>query len=205
MSETLIQQPIDQLVPPIPGFKLNSKKLVERMEALKKEPTEGMLAFKRTHPEYKEINCAFLAAYCGLSESTLKKLKQGQILDPRASTLWYLWHAYRIYPKDILDMPPEHVTEAAGSIASADAAYAAKLKDDRIKELKDALDESETHRQSLREKLLKESIARSAAEAEANQRKRVLTVLGIVAAVLLLVLIYLLIDATHTGWGIFRH
>lgn len=200
MPDILAQQPIEQQAPPIPGFRLNSRKLVARMEALKKEPTEGMRTFMQAHPEYKEYNCAFLAAYCGLSESTLKKLKQGQIADPRASTFWMLWHAYRIYPRDILDMPPEHVQESAGSIQSADI----KGKDERISELKQAPDASEAHRQSLHEKLLNESIARSAAETEAKHRKRALTVLGGVTAVLLLVLIYLLIDATHTSWGIFR-
>lgn len=200
MPDTLIQQPIEQQAPPIPGFRLNSKKLVARMEALKKEPTEGMRTFMQAHPEFKEFNCAFLAAYCGLSESTLKKLKQGQIADPRASTFWMLWHAYRIYPRDILDMPPEHAHEAAGSVQSADI----KGKDERISELKQALDASEAHRQSLREKLLKESIARSSAETAAKHRKRVITILGIVAAVMLLVLIYLLFDATHRSWGIFR-
>lgn len=204
MPDTLTQQPIEQQAPPIPGFRLNSKKLVARMEALKKEPTEGMRTFMQAHPEYKEYNCAFLAAYCGLSESTLKKLKQGQIADPRASTFWMLWHAYRIYPRDILDMPPEHAHDAAGSVQSADVAHAIKGKDERIKELREALDKSEEHRQALREKLLAESIARSSAETAAKHRKRVITILGIVAAVMLLVLIYLLFDATHRSWGIFR-
>lgn len=199
MPGTLIPQVQEQAPPPIPGFRFNNKKLVARLDTLKKEPTEAMLAFKAAHPEYKEINCAFLSAFCGLSESTLKKLKLGQIADPRASTFWLLWLAFDIFPGEVLDMPQD----GAGGFKRL-ARSKPKSEGEQVERLRAALDKSEEHRQALREKLLAESIARSSAETAAKHRKRVITILGIVAAVMLLVLIYLLIDATHRSWGIFR-
>lgn len=200
MPGTLIPQVQEQAPPPIPGFRLDNKKLVARLDALKKEPTEAMLAFKAAHPEFKEFNCAFLAAFCGLSESTLKKLKLGQIADPRASTFWLLWHAFGIFPGEILDMPQDGA-EGFKRLVRSDPI---KGEGERVERLRAALASSEAKSQALSDKILTESVARSAAETETKHNKRLVRILGCVAAVLLGVILYVLLDATHRGWGVFR-
>lgn len=200
MPEILIPQVQEQAPPPIPGFRLNNKKLVARLDTLKKEPTEAMLAFKAAHPEYKEINCAFLAAFCGLSESTLKKLKLGQIADPRASTFWLLWLAFDIFPGEVLDMPQD----SAGGFKRLARSNPIKSEGEQVERLRTALASSEAKAQALSDKILTESVARSAAEAEAKHNKRLARILGCVAAVLLAMILYVLLDATYRNWGVFR-
>lgn len=84
------------------GYGFDSVAFVSIIEKLKKEPTEQMRAWMAAHPEYKTWNCAALAAFCGLSEPTLKKLKSGQIADPRASTVLMLYKKFGIWPKQII-------------------------------------------------------------------------------------------------------
>lgn len=109
MPETLFDPTIHQSVEPLSGYKFDHTALVSKMEALKKAPTEDMKAWLAQHPEYKGWNCASLAEYAGLSEATLKKLKTGQIADPRGSTFWILFNKFGVRPRDVLKCIPDSV------------------------------------------------------------------------------------------------
>ena len=109
MPEKLFDPTIHQSMEPLEGYKFDHTALVAALEALKKEPTEKMKAWLSTHPEYKGWNCAALAEYAGLSEATLKKLKTGQIADPRGSTFWILFNKFGVRPRDVLKCIPENV------------------------------------------------------------------------------------------------
>lgn len=94
---------------PIDGYRFDHTALVSKIEFLKKAPTDDMKAWMAKHPEYKSWNSAALAAYSGLSEPTLKKLKTGQIADPRGSTFLILFKKFGVRPRDVLKGIPENV------------------------------------------------------------------------------------------------
>lgn len=109
MPESSFDPAVFQSLEPLEGYRFDSVALVNRIEMLKKAPTDDMKAWLAQHPEYKSFNCTSLAAYSGLSEPTLKKLKQGQIADPRGSTFWILFNKFGIRPRDVLKCIPENV------------------------------------------------------------------------------------------------
>lgn len=109
MPEKLFDPAIHQSLEPLEGYKFDHTALVNRIELLKKAPTDDMKTWLAQHPEYKSFNCTSLAAYSGLSEPTLKKLKTGQIADPRGSTFWIMFNKFGIRPRDVLKCIPENV------------------------------------------------------------------------------------------------
>lgn len=109
MPESSFDPAVFQSLEPLEEYRFDSVALVNRIEMLKKAPTDDMKAWLAQHPEYKSFNCTSLAAYSGLSEPTLKKLKQGQIADPRGSTFWILFNKFGIRPRDVLKCIPENV------------------------------------------------------------------------------------------------
>ena len=85
-------------------FALNSAVLYARIEEIKKNPPPKFVAYKAEHPEFRTVNCALLADYAGLSESTLKNLKLGKITDCNCSTAYLICTALDIDPRDYLRM-----------------------------------------------------------------------------------------------------
>lgn len=94
-------------------FRLNSAVLAGRIEDIKRNPPEKILAYKAAHPEFKTVACELLAAYAGLSVSTLKNLKLGKITDCNCSTMWLLCRAFEIDPADLLGLPRGKVCNPA--------------------------------------------------------------------------------------------
>lgn len=168
MPESPFDPTIHQSMEPLAGYRFDYSALVNKLDALKKAPTEDMKAFLAAHPEYKGYNCSMLAAYSGLSEPTLKKLKTGQIADPRGSTYWILFNRFGIRPREVLKCIPE-------GICNLDCANQAKLKlretARQIEELEQrhAADQAELDR--LRKLLLKESNSASTAQAQSDARE----------------------------------
>jgi len=109
MPESSFDPAVHQSLEPLEGYKFDHIALVNKIELLKKAPTDDMKAWLSSHPEYKSFNCTALAAYSGLSEPTLKKLKTGQIADPRGSTFWILFNKFGVRPRDVLKCIPENV------------------------------------------------------------------------------------------------
>jgi len=160
MPETLFDPTIHQSAEPLIGYRFDHEALVARLNELKKAPSEDMKAFLMAHPEYKSFNCTALAEYAGLSEPTLKKLKAGQIADPRGSTFWILFNKFGIRPREVLKCIPP-------GICNIECANQAKLKLDEV--LKQSLaDQEELAR--LRKLLLKESNSAVAAQAQSDSK-----------------------------------
>lgn len=83
------------------GFGFDSLAFVKIIEELKKNPTPQMKEWFDNQKMHKSWTCAALAAYSGLTEATLKKLKSGEILDPRASTMNILHEKFGIWPYQV--------------------------------------------------------------------------------------------------------
>lgn len=111
MTENLFDPTIHQSAEPLAGYRFEHEALVERLNELKKAPSEKMKAFLAAHPEYKNFNGSVLAEYSGLSEPTLKKLKSGQIADPRGSTFWILFNKFGIRPREVLKCIPPNICD----------------------------------------------------------------------------------------------
>lgn len=158
MPETLFDPTIHQSTDALIGYKFDSEALVARLAELKKAPTEDMIAFLKAHPEYKSFNSTALADYAGISEPTLKKLKTGQIADPRGSTFWILFSKFGIRPREVLKCIPP-------GICNVECANQAKIKLGEVMQ-KSETDQAEIAR--LRLKLLDEGKKASAAEAHAK-------------------------------------
>ena len=156
MPETLFDPTIHQSAEPLIGYRFDHEALVALLNELKKAPSEDMKAFLMAHPEYKSFNCTALAEYAGLSEPTLKKLKAGQIADPRGSTFWILFNKFGIRPREVLKCIPP-------GICNIECANQAKLKLDEV--LKQSLaDQEELAR--LRRIVLDERTAAAGAHAQ---------------------------------------
>jgi len=155
MSETLFDPTIHQSAEPLAGYRFEHEALVARLNELKKSPTDDMKAFLQAHPEYKSFNCAALAEYAGLSEPTLKKLKSGQIADPRGSTFWILFNRFGIRPRELLKCIPQ-------GKCNVECANQAKLRLDELSQ-QSATDQQELAR--LRRMVLEERTAATTAQA----------------------------------------
>jgi hypothetical protein len=66
---------------------------------------ESITEFKANNEKYRDATGPTIAALTGLAESTLKKLRTGQIFDPRGSTYWLLWKAFNIDPRRLMGIP----------------------------------------------------------------------------------------------------
>lgn len=218
MSETLFDPTIHQSAEPLLGYRFEHEVLVARLNELKKAPTKDMKSFLDAHPEYKAFNCSALAEYSGLSEPTLKKLKSGQIADPRGSTFWILFNKFGIRPREVLKcIPPD--------VCNVECANQAKLKLAEIMqnmeklETQHAADQAELGR--LRKLVLEKGEALAAAQAniahlqskeqfdceERRDRRRLriaLIVVCIITIVSLVLAMYFLWEAMHPYAGNFR-
>lgn len=226
MSETLFDPTIHQSAEPLLGYRFEHEVLVARLNELKKAPTKDMKSFLDAHPEYKAFNCSALAEYSGLSEPTLKKLKSGQIADPRGSTFWILFNKFGIRPREVLKcIPPD--------VCNVECANQAKLKLAEIMqnmeklETQHAADQAELGR--LRKLVLEKGEALAAAQAnvahlqslvdgnaahkvqssceERRDRRRLriaLIVVCVVTIVSLTLAMYFLWEAMHPYAGNFR-
>lgn len=105
MPETLQNSHEDVLA----GYKFDHLALVAILDNLKKNPTDKMKAWMASQSEYKAWNCASLAAYSGFAEGTLKKLKSGEIADPRGSTFARFFIYFGIRPRDVLKCIPRNI------------------------------------------------------------------------------------------------
>ena len=168
MPESPFDPTIHQSMEPLQGYVFDNKALVTQLDYLKAHPLPEMIEWMQAHPEFKGWNCAAQAAYSGLSEPTLKKLKGGQIADPRGSTYWILFNKFRILPRIVLKCIPE-------GICNIDCANQARLKlketTRQIEELEQrhAADQAELDR--LRKLLLKESNSAATAQAQSDARE----------------------------------
>lgn len=224
MPERLFDPAIHQSIEPLEGYRFDHTALVERIETLKKAPTESMKEFMKAHPEFKSWNCAALAAYSGLSEPTLKKLKTGQIADPRGSTFWILFNKFGIRPRDVLKCIPPN-------LCNTDCANQAvmQLKDarQRIEDLNQAHAADQAELDRLRKMVLAKGEALSATQAMAEnhsnaradlelvrktlyqervEHRRMRTAMIVLCAVAIIALgaaVYLLWEATHPYSGLF--
>lgn len=120
MPDTLFDPSVHLSLEPLDGYKFDHNALAAKISELKEHPTDKMKAFLESHSEYKHFSCAALAEYSGLSEPTLKKLKSGQIADPRGSTFWILYNKFGIKPRDVLKCIP-------ASVCNLECANQAKL------------------------------------------------------------------------------
>ncbi len=165
MPETLFDPTIHQSMEPLQGYMFDNKALVAQLNYLKEHPLPEMVEWMQAHPEFKGWNCAAFAAYSGLSEPTLKKLKGGQIADPRGSTYWILYNKFKILPRVVLKCIPE-------GICNIDCANQAQL---RLKETARQMEEydqrhaaDQAELSKLRRALLDESKAAAAAQAHVD-------------------------------------
>lgn len=226
MPEKLFDPTIHQSMEPLEGYRFDHASLVSKLDALKKEPTEDMKAWLAQHPEYKSFNCTALAAYSGLSEPTLKKLKAGQIADPRGSTFWILFNKFGIRPRDVLKCIPENICSVDCVNQTMTKLKAAQ---GRIEEYERQHAGNNVELERLRKLVLEKGEALSAAQARAEtsdnnrddlvlvrntlykeraESRRIRIVLIAMCAVAIIALgaaVYLLWDATHPGAGIIRY
>lgn len=144
-----IHQDSDHLI----GFRFRHLRLMERIDE-----------YRKSNEAYRSAPCSALAERVGLAESTLKKLKAGQISDPRGSTYWLLWKAFGIDPRELLGIP---VQDAAGPDDAAVRDMQIRMEENQklIEDLTRQRDAAETKSQELRLKYLNKCEALSAAEA----------------------------------------
>ena len=165
MPDRLFDPRIHQSMEPLEGYRFDHTALVTALDALKKEPSDEMKEWLSMHPEYKSFNCAALAAYSGLSEPTLKKLKTGQIADPRGSTFWILFKKFGVRPRTVLKCIPANVC----SIDCVNQAMMQlKAANERLEEYEQTLAEDQNELDRLRKLVLAKGEALSAAQSKAE-------------------------------------
>ena len=86
-------------------FRINNAVLANRIEEIKRNPDPKFLEYKQAHPEFKTVACELLAAYAGISVSTLKNLKQGKLTDANCSTIYLICSAFDLDPAGLLNLP----------------------------------------------------------------------------------------------------
>lgn len=170
MSEILFDPSVHQSAEPLKGYVFDSAELVRIINELKKNPTDQMKAWIANNPQFKTWNCAALAAYSGLSEPTLKKLKGGDIADPRGSTFWILFNKFGIRPREVLKCIPQNICTTD---CMNQAVRQLKEAQNRIEELtkKREVDKAELDR--LRKMILVKGEALSAAQSKAEHSEKV--------------------------------
>lgn len=170
MPEKLFDPSIHQSMEPLQGYKFDHTALVTALDALKKEPTDDMKSWLVAHPEYKSFNCAALAAYSGLSEPTLKKLKGGDIADPRGSTFWILFNKFGIRPREVLKCIPQNI---CSTDCMNQAVRQLKEAQNRIEELTKKRESDKAELDRLRKMILVKGEALSAAQSKAEHSEKV--------------------------------
>ena len=186
-------------------YKLDHLALSAIFENLKKNPTEEMKAWMNSQTEYKAWNRAALAAYCGLSEGTLKKLKSGEIIDPRGSTFARFFIYFGIRPRDILQCLPRNICT---NECVNEARIQLKAAKERIAELEAARQEdkasfesqmNEKHERHRRTDTVVDDLRR---DLKMLRRYNVWLLVALVAVVVALLVIYLVWEIKHPEQGI---
>lgn len=150
----------------IEAFRLNNEVLFARIEEIKKNPPPKILEYKAAHPEFKTVNCALLAAYAGMSESTLKNLKLGKITDSNCSTAWMICTAFDIDPRDYFRIARASDCDPAACNAGAQAQLNEKIK--RIEEMEAQYKDADSRLVNLRTIIKEQSEALGAAKERAE-------------------------------------
>lgn len=182
MPESLQNTHEDVLV----GYKFDHLALVAILDNLKKNPTEKMQAWMASQSEYKAWNCASLAAYSRFAEGTLKKLKSGEITDPRGSTFARLFIYFGIRPRDVLKCIPHNI---CSSECVNQTMMQLKAAEKRIAELESARTEDKASFELRR-------------DLKTLRRYNVWLLLALVALVVALLVIYLVWEIKHPEQGI---
>lgn len=215
MSEKIFDPTIHQDSEHLEGFKFRHTLLVD-----------GIAEYRKSQPESAEITCDALAAQIGLAASTLKKLKAGQIVDPRGSTYWLLWKAFRIDPRRLMGIPIDGAAlDAAGLheirirldekrqrieelTREVEQLHEDKLRIQRMyneasKEAAAAVAEVK-HLEIMKTALYKERDEHKTEQAEYKRLRVALIVMCAVAIFALSASVYILWDAMNPGMGFFR-
>ena len=201
MPETLQNSHEDVLA----GYRFDHLALVAILDNLKKNPTDKMKAWMASQSEYKAWNCASLAAYSRFAEGTLKKLKSGEITDPRGSTFARFFIYFGIRPRDVLKCIPHNI---CSSECVNQTMMQLKAAEKRIEELEAAraADRAEFSK-SISEK--QERFRRSDTvvddlrrDLKTLRRYNVCLLLGLVALVVALLVIYLVWEFRNPDQGL---
>lgn len=215
MSEKIFDPTIHQDSEHLEGFKFRHTLLVD-----------SITEYRKSQPESAEITCDTLAAQIGLAGSTLKKLKAGQIVDPRGSTYWLLWKAFKIDPRRLMGIPVDGDTlDAAGMheirirldekrerivelTREVETLQAEKLRLQRMyneacKESAAAIAEVK-HLEAVKTTLYKERDEHKTERAEYNRLRVALIVMYAVSIFALGASAYMLWDVMNPGMGFFR-
>ena len=185
-------------------YRLDHVALSAIFENLKKNPTDKMKAWMDGQTEYKTWNRAALAAYCGLSEGTLKKLKSGEIIDPRGSTFARFFIYFGIRPRDILQCLPRNICSSECVNQTMMQLKAAK---ERISELEAARREDKTSFESQltkreeRHKRTDTVVDDLRKDLKTLRRYNVWLLIALVALVVALLVIYLVWEFKHPEQG----
>lgn len=68
---------------------------------------EAVHFLRERDDRYKDMSVEDIAEHIGLSASTLKKLKRGEITDPRCSTLWLICCRLGLDPRILIGLAPD--------------------------------------------------------------------------------------------------
>lgn len=153
-------------------FRLNNDVLFARIEEIKKNPPQKILEYKAAHPEFKTVNCTLLAAYAGMSESTLKNLKLGKIADSNCSTAWMICTAFDIDPRDYFRIARASDCDPAACNSRTQAQLNEKTK--RIEEMEAQYKDADSRLVNLRTIIKEQSEALGAAKERAEGLKSVI-------------------------------
>ena len=142
----------NQVIDPNSEFRFRNEVLVAAVEEMKSHPPAALIEFKESHPEHKNtkgVSCALLADFFRLGESTLRKLKTGQISNPVCITLYNLWLFGGLDPLALLGIP--HAKECNEKQCTADMRVAQQkldAKDAHIADLERQLEKNRPKPQS---------------------------------------------------------
>ena len=175
------------------GFRFRNEVLMEAIDNMRANPPEALIKFKEQHPVHKStkgFSCALFADYFQIAESTLRKLKYGQIANPVCFTLWQFW-VRGIDPLALLGIP--HAKECNEKQCTADMRVAQQkleAKEARIKDLEIQLEKEQTETTRLRNRVLKEA--------------RALTGVSVALLIVIAVALWLLYKLANPSEGIFQ-
>ena len=173
MPESIFDPSIHQDLEHLQGFRFRHEALAERLESVKKAPPEAVRKYKE-QVGAKQVDCALLSEYVGISESTLKKLKAGGIADPRGSSYWLLCKGLGIDPRDLMGIPKTDARVC--NIEACDSKFAAVIaeKDRRITELDEQYRDADRRLVNLRTMMLDSGTKCGEAAAKADTLQKVI-------------------------------
>lgn len=183
-----------------PTFRINNSALFARIEELKKHPTPDILEFKALHPEYKTVNCTLLAAYAGVSESTLKNLKLGKITDCNCSTVFLICVKLGLDLYDMFGLPKPAICDPASCTSNsialldeknrhiADLEAQHKDADARILDMYEQLGIAKAKAESI--ELILHEKENSIDKLNCEMRKRNITIIGLFALLLVAISLF---------------